>query len=146
VSIAEVFHRPLRRYAAAVCLAGAALAAFSAVVAAVRLGPGESAAFAAVAVVSTVLAAGVLMAARWALWTWLVVAGGQVTAVVGTALELAYGVDAAKARQIRKLGFDPDTGVVINLVYSGLALASFGWLAARWLRLRHHARQCPPAR
>jgi hypothetical protein len=144
--VAEVFHRPLRRCAAALCLAGAALAGFSAVLAALRLGPGQSAAFAVVAVVSTLVAAGVLLAARWALWTWLVVAGGQVVAVVGTALELAYGVDAAKARQIRKLGFDPNTGVAINLIYSSLALALFAWLATRWLHLRHRARQCSPAR
>jgi hypothetical protein len=77
------------------------------------------------------LAVAVLRAARWALWLAAVAFGGQLAGVVGTVWELAAGVNAAKAQELRRLGFDPTTGVVVNLVYSALATGLFGWLAPR---------------
>jgi hypothetical protein len=140
VTVAEVFHRPARWCAAALCLTAAGLAGASAVPALHRLGPGQAAVFMVVAVLSAVLATAVLRAARWALWLCLVSCGGQVTAIAGTTWELAHGVDAAKARQIRALGVDPETGVTVNLVYSALATALFVWLAVRWLRAHRRPR------
>lgn len=127
-----VFHRPLRLCAAIWWLAGAALAAISAVLAFSRLGAGQSLVFAVVAVALAVLALFVLRAAPWALWVSIVGSGGQVAAVIGTVLELAVGIDAAKARDLRQLGFDPTLGVAINLVYSAVASVLFGWLVVRW--------------
>jgi ABC-type uncharacterized transport system permease subunit len=112
------------------------VAATSAVLAFGRLGAGQSLAFAVVAVVLAVLAVFVLRGARWALWVSVVGSGGQAAAVIGTVWELAVGIDAGKARNLRRLGFDPTLGVVINLVYSAVASVLFGWLVVRWWRLR----------
>ncbi len=64
----------------------------------------------------------------------LLVCAGQIGAVVGTVLELVDGVAPFKAAQLRRLGFDPNVGVGINLVYSTVALGLFCWFAWRWLR------------
>jgi hypothetical protein len=132
-----VFHRRLRLCAAILFLAGAGLAAMSAVLAFGRLGAGQSLAFAVVAVALAVLAVFVSRGARWALWLSVVGTGGQVAAVIGTVWELAAGVDAGKARNLRRLGFDPTLGMVINLVYSAVASVLFGWLVVRWRQLRN---------
>src|SRR5690242_19788382 len=116
--IEAVFHRPLRRSAAALALAGAGLAALSAVLSIARhLGTARIVAFTAVAVVSTAFAIAVLLAARWALWLAAVVFGGQTLAIAGTVAELIVGVDRGKAADLRALGFDPTLGVLINLAY-----------------------------
>jgi hypothetical protein len=133
----RVFHRRSRWCAAGLTLAGAGLAASTAVLASTRLGVGSALVFAAVAVGLTVLAVAVLRAARWALWLVAVTLAGQITAVVGTIVELAVGIDAGKANQLRRLGFDPTVGVLINLAYSTAAVLLFGWLAVRWWRVRH---------
>jgi hypothetical protein len=135
----NVFGRPLRWYAAVLVLAGAMLAGMSAVLSVGRLGATAAVTFATVAVVCTVVAVAVLHAARWALWLIVVFSGGQIVAVIGTIWELATGVEAAKADQLRRLGFDPTAGVVINLVYSALAVVLFGCLAVRWWRARRSA-------
>jgi len=83
-----------------------------------------------------VLAVLVLRGARWALWLGAVGSGGQVAAVIGTVWELAEGIDAGKARNLRRLGFDPTLGVLINLTYSAAASVLFGWLVVRRLRRR----------
>jgi hypothetical protein len=129
-----VFHRRLRRCVAALSMAGAGLAGVSAVLALARLGTGQALAFTAVALASTVLAIAVLRAAAWALWISIVALGGQLAAVAGIVWELAAGIDAGKAGMLRRLGFDPTLGVLINLVYSTVASLLFGWLVARWLR------------
>src|SRR4051812_16174070 len=163
-----VFHRPLRRCGAALCAVGAGLAGVSAVLAAARLGAGPALVFAVVAAVLGVLAVAVLRARRWALWIvtvgsagpnpprlrppagrragrwalWMVPVGsaGQIAAVIGTAWELHTGMEATKAAQVRRLGFDPAAGMAMNLVYSVLASLLFAWIAARWWRARRRER------
>jgi methyltransferase (TIGR00027 family) len=136
VSLTQVLHRPVRRCAAGLYLAGAALAAGTAVPAYARLGTGQALAFAAVAVVSAAVAVAVLRAARWALWLTVVFTAGQLSAVVGIGWELSAGIDEGKAGELRRLGVDPTVGVLVNLVYSALAVLLFGWVALRWRRLR----------
>lgn len=131
-----VFHRPLRWCAAGLYLAGTALAGMSTVLALARLGTGQALVFATVAAVSAALAIAVSRAARWALWISVVLLAGQVGAVAGTIWELAAGIDARKAAELRRMGFDPTFGVLINLIYSAVASLLFGWLVTRWLRTR----------
>jgi hypothetical protein len=73
---------------------------------------------------------------RWAVFVTLIALAGQSIAVAGIAIELITGVAAVKANQLRQLGFDPTTGVVINLVYSSIGLGLFCWYAER--RLKPH--------
>jgi hypothetical protein len=71
----------------------------------------------------------------------VVLLGFQLVGVVGSALELVYGVPAARADRIRELGFDPTFGVVFNLVYSGAASGLFVWIVLRWLADRRAGRE-----
>jgi hypothetical protein len=84
------------------------------------------------------LAAGfvVVKGYRWALWGAVVVLGGQIAAVVGTAWELTHDIAEVKAAQLRQLGFTPTTGVIVNLIYSGCAFFLFAWIVVRWYRSR----------
>jgi hypothetical protein len=50
--------------------------------------------------------------------------GGQVAGVVGTVWEPAAGIDAGKAAGLRRLGFDPTAGVLINPGLLGGRLAA----------------------
>ena len=136
----QAFHRGLRAAMAALALAGALLASVSAVPAFARLGTTAGLAFVAVALGGLAVAVGVLRGVGWLLVVLSVASGAQVAAVIGVSIELAVGVNPAKARQIRELGVSPVAGVVINLVYSTAAVALFCWLAWRWFRLRHAAR------
>jgi hypothetical protein len=137
---APAFHRPLRRCTAGLSLAGTILAGGTAVLALTRLGPGQALVFTTVAVCTAVFAVAVLRAARWALWlaTWLL--AGQFGAVAGIIWELSSGVDGRKAGQLRRLGFDPTVGVLVNLAYSATGSLLFVWLAVRWWRLRQTAK------
>jgi hypothetical protein len=86
-----VVHQPERAVLnlarlAIIDVAGTGLAGMSAVLAFARLGTGEALVFAAVAVVSAVLAVAVLRAARWALWITAVSSGGQIGAVLWLAV------------------------------------------------------------
>jgi hypothetical protein len=56
--------------------------------------------------------------------------------VLGSAWQLLSGVHGSKAEELRRLGIDPELGVALNLVYSAIASAVFGWLVTRWLRAR----------
>jgi hypothetical protein len=47
---------------------------------------------------------------------------------------------------VRRLGFDPTAGVVVNLVYSSLAVSLFCWVAVRWRRERRAERDGPDVR
>jgi hypothetical protein len=132
----QVFHRRLRWCAAGLCLTGTGLAGVTAVLASARLGAAQALVFAVVAACLAALAVAVLRAVRPALWLTAVVLAGQITAVAGTIWELAAGVDDGKAGQLRRLGFDPTLGVLINLAYSAIATSLFGWLAVRWWRVR----------
>jgi hypothetical protein len=122
------------------CLVASGLAGASAVLSATRLGAWQALTFAVVAVLAAALARAVLHGARWALWILTVGTAGQIAAVVGTGWELVAGVEATKADQLRRLGFDPTLGVVVNLVYSSLASLLFCWLAVRWRRARRPQR------
>jgi hypothetical protein len=133
--LARAFHRPLRSASAALALAGALLAAATCGPAFARLGTGQGLAFLAVAVTGIGLAVAVLRGARWALASATVLLGGQVGGVIGTGWELTGGIAISKADMIRQLGFSPTAGVLINLVYSTVAVALFYWLAWRWLQL-----------
>jgi hypothetical protein len=127
-------------------LGGTCLAAVAVVPAFRRLGTGQGFAFLAVAVVLVALAVAVLRAWRWALALSAVGLGGQVAAVVGTVTELVVGIDAAKARQVRLLGFDPVVAVTVNLVYSAVAVVLFCWLVVRWLGWRSSSTVRAPGR
>jgi len=131
--LTRAFHRPLRIATAALALAGALLAALATGPAFTRLGTGQGLTFLAVAAALIGFAAAVLRGARWALAAGAVVLGGQVAAVIGTVWELVGGIATSKASAIRQLGFAPTAGVLINLVYSTVAVALFGWFARRWL-------------
>jgi hypothetical protein len=42
---------------------------------------------------------------------------------------------------LQQLGLSPTLGLLVNLVYSIVAVVLFGWLAQRWLTVRHDLRQ-----
>lgn len=134
----DVFHGPLRWCAAGLCFVGTGFAGWAAIASTFRAGTGEVLAFGTVAVVTAGFGLLVLRAAHWALWTVAVVFAGQVFAVAGTVAELASGVDAAKAADLRRLGVDPTLGVVLNLMWSALAAVLSGWLVVRWRRARRY--------
>lgn len=138
--LARAFHRPLRTATAALALTGALLAGVTAGPAFTHLGTSQGLAFLAVTIVGIGLAVAVLRGARWALATSAVLLGGQLGAVIGTAWELTGGIATSKARMLQQLGFSPTAGLLINLVYSSVAVALFCWLAQRWLRIRHGLR------
>lgn len=105
-----------------------------------RIGAGHCVTFTVVGVALSVLAVGVAADARWATVIAVALLGGQCGAVVGTVADLASGVDAGKAATLRRLGFDPTVGVVINLAYSTIAAAVFGWWWRRWAGQRRQSR------
>jgi hypothetical protein len=98
-----------------------------------RPGSGPYWAFLIPAVLLPLIAYSLLASRMWAIVVSFVLLVGQVVGVVGTTLELGYGIDAGKATELRALGFDPRLGVSINLVFS---LASVGALAMALLRAR----------
>ena len=60
--------------------------------------------------------------------------------MVGSAIQLAVGVDRWKAGELRALGVDPALGVAANLAYSAAAFVVFLLLLRRLLlhrRLLH---------
>ena len=65
---------------------------------------------------------------------------GQIVGVIGTTLELAYGIDARKAAELHALGFNPTLGVSINLAFSLTAVAV---LATALLRARRERASVP---
>jgi hypothetical protein len=129
-------HRSSRLGFAMLCAVGVLLAASVAPRAWTRLGAGSGLTFTAVAVGLAVLGFATVRGARWALVVDLVGFGGQVFGVAGSAWQLVHGVDPAKARELRALGFAPATGVAINLVYSAVAFLVF--LGVLW----HWAARC----
>lgn len=134
--LAWAFHRPLRIATAALSLAGALLAAITAGTAFTRLGTGQGLTFLTVAVAASALALAVLWGARWALAITAVLLGGQLAAVIGTVWELTAGIATGKAADLRRLGVSPTFGVLVNLVYSTIAVILFCWLVQRWMNAR----------
>lgn len=139
----SALHRPLRWSVAALILAGALLAAASAVIAFARMGVRDGAVFTVVAVALILVAVGFARDIRWVVALVIIVYAGQVGAIVGTIFELVYGVAPSKAVQLRELGFDPVIGICINLAYSAAAFALFCWFLIRWFRLRRRGRTLP---
>jgi ABC-type branched-subunit amino acid transport system permease subunit len=109
-----------------------ALAGFTAPVAWRRTGVLSALPFIAAAAGLAVGAIGVLRGNRVALALSTLGLGGQILGVIGTTWELAQGVHGSKARELRRLGVDPEFGVALNLVYSAVASLVFAWLVTRW--------------
>lgn len=130
------FHRPLAISVAGLMLAGVGLAVTALVLAVAHRETGQALAYVPVAIGLTGVAVMVLRGTRWLIRVIIVVLAGQIVAIAGTAWELSHGIDAGKAGQLRRLGFDPTAGVVINLIYSSVGFALFCWFAARWLAAR----------
>lgn len=89
--------------------------------------------FMAVTAGGIVLATAVLRANRLALAISTVLLGAQIMCMIGSARQLVQGVQGSKAQELHDLGFDPELGVALNLVYSAAASAVFVWIVARWL-------------
>ncbi len=127
----------LRLAMAVLWLAGAAIAGFSCLRAAGRVGWVSAATFAVVAIALIVLAVGTLRAAGWALGASVVLSAAQLIGAVGAAVELLHDGETAKTRQLRALGVDPTVGIAANLAYSTTAAGLFVWALARARRGRH---------
>ena len=132
-SLRSVFHHRLRVTVAGLWLVGVGLAGFTAPRAWDRTGVAAALPFLAVTVGGIVLATAVLRANRAALAISTILLGAQILGVIGSAWQLADGVQGSKARELRDLGFDPEPGVALNLLYSAVASAVFAWAVARWL-------------
>jgi hypothetical protein len=131
--LAVVFDVQVRRVVAALWFVGASLATIAAVLSAVRPNAGPWWAFVIPAVLLLLLGFALLASKVWAMAVSFVGLAGQIAGVAGTTLELAVGIDARKAAELRALGFDPTLGVSINLAFS---LAAVAVLAAALLRAR----------
>ncbi len=121
-----VFDAQIRRVVAALWLLGAMLATAAALLSALRPGAGPWWVFGAVAILLLLIARSVLTSRPWALAVSLVLLAGQIVGVVRTTLELAYGIDAGKAGELRALGLDPRFGVSVNLAFSLAAVVVLG--------------------
>ncbi len=132
----RAFHRPLAISAAALILVGVGLAVTAFVLAVAHRDTGQALAYVPVAIGLTAIAVLVLRGTRWVTAVVIVAFAGQLAAITGTAWELGHGVEGRKAAQLRRLGFDPTAGFVINLVYSSVGFALFCWFATRWLAAR----------
>jgi hypothetical protein len=130
------FHRPLRRAVAGLVGVGAVLAGTTAILSFARVGARDGVVYTLIAVLLAAAAAGIARGVRWLAWLALIVCAGQVGAVVGTVLELVYGVAPVKATQLRALGVAPRAGVAVNLSYSAVGFGLFCWFAVRWWRRR----------
>jgi hypothetical protein len=121
---------PLRRAAAALWLAGAAIAGMTAVLAATHENASSPLIFATVAVALVVLAIATVRGSPWALAVTSVLLGAQLFGALGSSWELVHGPHGDKAEQLRNLGIDPTLGIALNLMYSLLASALFVWALA----------------
>ena len=135
------FHRPLRHAVTALVLLGTTLAAVAAILALTQHLLTDALAFGVVTLFLIADAVLVSRHNRWAVLVTLVGLAGQATAVAGTIAELALGIADVKAHQLQQLGFKPEVGVTINLIYSSIGFALFGWFAVRWLIARRHKNQ-----
>jgi hypothetical protein len=131
-----VFHSRLRATVAGLWLVGVAFAGFTAPLAWRRTGVAAALPFIAVTVGLSVLAVAVLRSNRVALTISTAGLGAQIFGVLGSAWELLNGVAGSKADELHRLGVDPEFGVTLNLIYSAVASAVFGWIVTRWLTAR----------
>jgi drug/metabolite transporter (DMT)-like permease len=130
----------LRIGAVVLLLLGVGLAATGAVGAIIHGERAQVWAFVAVGVVLAGVAGLVARQVRWVIVVCFVALAGQLAAVLGTVAELVFGVAETRQRQLRGLGFDPTTAVVVNLVWSALGFGLFCWLALRWWARRRRGR------
>ncbi len=128
--------RPVRSADVAWIGGGAMLALTGAVAAARHDKMGVVPVYATVAVVLILMALAVWRGVGWVVAVLLVGQAGQIASVAGTAWELASGVAAVKANEVRGIGFDPATAVAINLCYSAVGFALFCWHVIRLRRRR----------
>ncbi|OMC44018.1 hypothetical protein [Mycobacterium sp. IS-1264] len=133
------FHRPLAISVAGLMLAGVGLAITALVSAVAHRETVQALAYIAVAVALTAVAVMVLRGFRWVIRVVLVALAGHLLAIAGIILELSHGIDARKAGQLRRLGFDPTAGLIINLIYSSVGFALFCWFVARWVAARRRS-------
>lgn len=138
----QVVHRPLRRCLTGLAIAGAGLAAAAATLTFIDCNVRDGTVYLVAAAGLTLVGVGLARSVRWIVALTLIACAGQLAAVIGTVLELIYGVAPFKATQLRTLGFDPNVGVGINLVYSTVAFGLFCWFGRRWWRRR----RCRPRR
>jgi hypothetical protein len=138
---ARVLTPPIRRAAAALWIAGAAIAGVTALLAAAHESTASGLVFATVAIALLMLAIATARATRWALVVTMVLLGAQVFGALGSGWELLHGADGDKAQELRSLGIDPTFGIALNLVYSLLAFGLFVWALCTAGR-----RAPPPAR
>jgi hypothetical protein len=120
-----MFDPRIRRATAALWLAGAVISGVTAARAASRVGMLHALVFALAAVGLVVLAVGTIRRLRSALLISTVLLGAQLFGALGSAWELVHGVDGSKAKELHDLGVDPTLGVVLNLLYSLVALVIF---------------------
>jgi hypothetical protein len=134
------FHRPLRLAVTGLILVGATLAAIAAILSVTHHALTQLPAFAVVTLVLSADAVLVWRKNRWAVLVTLVGLAGQAAAVAGTIVELAQGIADVKVHQLQRLGFNPTAGVIVNLIYSSMGFAVFGWFAFRWFTAHRHER------
>ena len=135
-SLVATFHRPLRMTVAGLWLVGVGFAGFTAPRAWQRTGVTSALPFVAVVFGLSLLAVAVLRANRVALLVSAIGLGAQILGVIGSAWELAQGVNSYKARELRDLGVDPKLGVALHRLYAAAASRVFAWLRARWFKNR----------
>ena len=136
----RAFHRPLRVATAMLALAGVCLATAALIAALTHHDSGQAFIFTIVALVLASAAAMLLRGHPWAILIAVITLGGQWVAVAATIWELIHGIALIKTRQLQHLGFNPTTGVIINLIYSSIGAALFAWFAVRYVTMRRNAR------
>lgn len=128
-----VFDAQTRVVVATLWFIGAMLAALAAVLSFMRPGFSPYWVFLIPTVLLLLIAYSLLASRAWAFAVSFVLLVGQVVGVVGTTIELVYGIDSNKATELRALGFDARFGVWINLTFS---LVSVAVLAMALVRAR----------
>ena len=114
----RLFDAPTRVIVAVLWFVGAVFAATATVLALIRPGAGPYGAFLIPAAALVFIAVALLRLQLWAMAVSFLLLSGQVVGVVGTTLQLAHGIDAGKAAELRALGVEPRFGVAINLAFS----------------------------
>ena len=140
----RAFTPPVKAAVTAQIAAGAMLAATAVALSVTHRLTDQVPAFAAVALVLAADAVLVWREVRWAVLINMIALAGQAAAVAGTIIELATGIAAVKAHQLRQLGVAPNVGVTINLIYSAAGFTIFCWYATRWIKARRRDQQSPP--
>ena len=134
--LARAFSPSIRRATVALWLAGAVIAAGTALVAATHRNARSGLVLGAAAIGLVVLAVALSRVLRWALVVSGVLLGAQLFGALGSGWELLHGVEGSKAHELRELGIDPTFGVALNFAYSVVAFAVFLCAMRRALRDR----------